>query len=133
MCSIFKIFKKKKIVPHIRLSGIIGSVGRFKQGINFAGQQEIIDKAFSIKKALAGNGPYIGLVASTKRARLVFEYLRDEGLVEDDLKRVHSPAGLDFSGKTPEEIALSIISEMVSIRRGGTGKPMMELRKVFPL
>ena len=53
MFSIFKIFKKKRIVPHIRLSGIIGSVGRFKQGINFSGQQEIIDKAFSIKKALA--------------------------------------------------------------------------------
>ena len=53
MFSIFKIFKRKKIIPHIRLSGIIGSVGRFKQGINFAGQQEIIDKAFSVKKALA--------------------------------------------------------------------------------
>ena len=53
MFSIFKIFKKKKIIPHIRLSGIIGSVGRFKQGINFASQQEIIDKAFSVKKALA--------------------------------------------------------------------------------
>ena len=52
MFSIFKIFKKKKIVPHVRLSGIIGSVGLFKQGINFAGQQEIIDKAFSMKKAL---------------------------------------------------------------------------------
>ena len=53
MFSIFKIFKKKKVIPHIRLSGIIGSVGRFRQGINFAGQQEIIDKAFSIKKASA--------------------------------------------------------------------------------
>ena len=49
MFSIFKIFKKKRIIPHIRLSGVIGSVGRFKQGINFDGQQEIIDKAFSIK------------------------------------------------------------------------------------
>ena len=53
MFSILKIFKKKKIVPHIRLTGIIGSVGRFRQGINFASQQEIIEKAFSIKKALA--------------------------------------------------------------------------------
>ena len=53
MFSILKIFKKKKIVPHLRLSGIIGSVGRFKQGLNFSGQQELIDKAFSIKKALA--------------------------------------------------------------------------------
>ena len=51
MFSIFKIFKKKRIIPHIRLSGVIGSVGRFKQGINFDGQQEIIDKAFSIKKS----------------------------------------------------------------------------------
>ena len=48
MFSIFKIFKKKKIVPHIRLSGVIGSVGKFKQGLNFADQQEIIEKAFSI-------------------------------------------------------------------------------------
>ncbi len=53
MFSIFKIFKKKKIVPHIRLSGVIGSVGKFKQGLDFAGQKEIIEKAFSIKKSLA--------------------------------------------------------------------------------
>ena len=37
MFSIFKIFKKKKIVPHIRLSGVIGSVGKFKQGLDFVG------------------------------------------------------------------------------------------------
>ena len=61
MFSIFKIFKKKKIIPHIRLSGIIGSVGRFRQGINFAGQQEIIDKASRInlnkKETLIYNDP----------------------------------------------------------------------------
>ena len=53
MFSIFKIFKKKKIVPHIRLSGVIGAVGKFKQGLDFVGQQEIIQKAFSIKKSEA--------------------------------------------------------------------------------
>ena len=53
MFSIFKIFKKKKIVPHIRLYGVIGSVGKFKQGLNFAEQQQVIEKAFSIKRALA--------------------------------------------------------------------------------
>ena len=86
----------------------------------------------SIKKALEGQGPYIGLVASTKRAKLVFEYLLDEGVTPEELKRVHSPAGLDFSGTTPEEIALSIVGEMVSIRRGGSGKSMMELKQVLP-
>ena len=82
----------------------------------------------SIKKALQGNGPYIGLVASTKRAKLVFKYLLDEGVAPEELKRVHSPAGLDFAGTTPEEIALSIVGEMVTIRRGGSGKSMMELK-----
>ena len=47
----FSFFKKKIIVPHVRLSGVIGSVGRFRQGIDFSGQQEIIKKAFSFKKA----------------------------------------------------------------------------------
>ena len=45
-------FKKKKIVPHIRLSGVIGNVGKFKQGIDFSSQEEIITKAFSVKKQL---------------------------------------------------------------------------------
>ena len=44
-------FKKKKIIPHIKLSGVIGNVGKFKQGIDFSGQEEIITKAFSLKKA----------------------------------------------------------------------------------
>ena len=87
----------------------------------------------SIKKALEGNGPYIGLVASTKRAKLVFEYLLAEGVKTELLKRVHSPAGLDFAGITPEEIALSIVSEMGTIRRGGSGKPMMKIKKVSPV
>jgi len=47
----FSFFKKKKIIPHIKLSGVIGNVGKFKQGIDFSGQEEIILKAFSLKKA----------------------------------------------------------------------------------
>ena len=49
----FSFFKKKKIIPHIRLTGVIGSVGKFKQGIDFNGQEEIIKKAFAIKKSPA--------------------------------------------------------------------------------
>ncbi len=47
----FSFLKKKKIVPHIKLSGIIGNVGKFKQGLDFSGQEDIISKAFSVKKA----------------------------------------------------------------------------------
>ena len=49
----FSFFKKKKIVPIIRLSGVIGNVGKFKQGIDFASQQDLIKKAFSVKKISA--------------------------------------------------------------------------------
>ena len=76
MFSIFKIFKKKKIVPHIRLSGVIGSVGRFKQGINFAGQQEIIDKAFSIKKALAIAISINSPGGSPVQSHLIYSYIK---------------------------------------------------------
>ena len=48
----FSFFKKKKVVAHLKLSGVIGNVGKFKQGIDFAGYEEIIKKAFSLKKAV---------------------------------------------------------------------------------
>ena len=44
----FSFFKKKKIIAHIKLNGVIGNAGKFKQGIDFAGQEEIIENAFSI-------------------------------------------------------------------------------------
>ena len=46
-------FRKKKIIPHIKLSGVIGNVGKFKQGIDFSGQEDIISKAFGLKKFIS--------------------------------------------------------------------------------
>ena len=78
MFSIIKIFKKKKIVPHIRLSGIIGSVGRFRQGLNFASQQEIIEKAFSIKKALAIAISINSPGGSPVQSHLIYSYIKKQ-------------------------------------------------------
>jgi len=78
MFSIFKILKKKKIVPHIRLSGVIGAVGKFKQGLDFASQKEIIEKAFSIKKtstvAISINSPG----GSPVQSHLIYSYIRKQ-------------------------------------------------------
>lgn len=82
----------------------------------------------SIKKALEGQGAYIALVASKKRSGLVFNYLLDAGVSEKELSRVHAPAGLDLGCVLPEEIALSIMSEIVAMRRGGSGRSMMETK-----
>ena len=72
----FSFFKKKKIIPHIRLSGVIGSAGRFKQGIDFSGQQEILKKAFSFKKskniAISINSPG----GSPVQSHLIHDYIR---------------------------------------------------------
>ena len=76
MFSIFKILKKKIIIPHIRLSGVIGSVGRFTQGINFVGQQEIIDKAFSIKKSVAIAISINSPGGSPVQSHLIYSYIK---------------------------------------------------------
>jgi xanthine dehydrogenase accessory factor len=73
----------------------------------------------SMARVLASDVQYIGLIASHKRARLVLDYLREKGFDRTALARVRTPAGLDLGAATPEEIALSIIAEVVLLRRGG--------------
>ena len=80
----------------------------------------------SMRRALASDAGYIALIASRKRSRLVLDYLRREGFDEADLKRVMAPSGLDLGARTPEEIALCVVAEIVLQRRGGTGQRMRE-------
>jgi xanthine dehydrogenase accessory factor len=80
----------------------------------------------SMQRALASEAGYIALIASRKRSRLVLDYLRREGLEEEALDRVMAPAGLDLGARTPEEIALCVMSEVVLARRGGTGMRMRD-------
>src|SRR6187200_2771951 len=62
---------------------------------------------------------YVGLVASPTRAQHVRAWLRDEGQVSDErLAALRAPAGLDLGAETPEEIAISILGELVQVRRG---------------
>lgn len=80
----------------------------------------------SMIRALHSRARYIALVASRKRARLVLDFLRAQGFADADLARVHAPAGLDLGARTPEEIALSIMSEMVLLRRGASGRALRD-------
>jgi xanthine dehydrogenase accessory factor len=80
----------------------------------------------SLQRVLRSNGAYLGLVASKKRSRLVLDYLKGQGFGKRDLARIHAPAGLDLGARTPEEIALSVLSEIVQLRRGGTRLAMRD-------
>jgi xanthine dehydrogenase accessory factor len=69
--------------------------------------------------ALQSEAAYVALVASKRRAQAVIQYLQASGLQEERLARLKVPAGLDIGAITPEEIALSILAEIVQLRRAG--------------
>jgi signal peptide peptidase SppA len=72
----FSLFKKKKIIAQIRLNGVIGNAGKFKQGIDFAGQEEIIEKAFSLKKAKAVAITINSPGGSPVQSHLIYKFIR---------------------------------------------------------
>lgn len=82
-------------------------------------------------RQLAGRRPaYLGMIGSRRRARAVFEDLQQEGIESSWLDMIYSPVGLDLGALTPEEIAVSILSEMILLRRGGNGGSLGRLREV---
>jgi signal peptide peptidase SppA len=74
----FSFFKKKKIIAHIKLNGVIGNVGKFKQGIDFSGQESIIEKAFSLKKALAVAITINSPGGSPVQSHLIYKFIREQ-------------------------------------------------------
>ena len=80
----------------------------------------------SMSRALASNARYIALIASRKRSRLVLDYLRDKKFSDSDIERVMAPCGLDIGARSPAEIALSVISEIVMVRRQASGVRMRD-------
>jgi xanthine dehydrogenase accessory factor len=71
----------------------------------------------AVRAALAAGCEYVGLVASRVRGAAVLDALRAAGVPEEDLARVRTPAGLDIGARTHAEIALSILAELVAVRR----------------
>jgi xanthine dehydrogenase accessory factor len=73
----------------------------------------------AVAAALSRNAAYVGLVASPTRAGVVRAWLRDEARIPDDrLAALRAPAGLDLGAETAAEVALSILAELVQVRRG---------------
>lgn len=81
------------------------------------------DEEPSLTAALRADVPYVGLVASRKRGEAVIASL---GMCSGHTSRIHCPAGLDIGARTPGEIALSIMTEIVSLRPRPSGRPVAE-------
>ena len=77
----------------------------------------------ALASALKAEVGYVGLVASARRAAVVLDALRAQGVTDDDLARVRSPVGRDLGPSTQEEIAVAILAELVDWRHGLAGDP----------
>jgi xanthine dehydrogenase accessory factor len=80
--------------------------------------------AACLREAVKREARYVGLLGSRRKTVLIARMLRDEGVDEERIRAVHAPIGLDLGGRTPSEIALSVLSEMSMERHGGTGRPL---------
>jgi xanthine dehydrogenase accessory factor len=69
-----------------------------------------------LAQALRTGAGYIGMIGSRRKRDAIYEALLGEGLNRRDLERVHCPVGLDIGAETPEEIAVSILAELIQVR-----------------
>lgn len=73
----------------------------------------------ALRAVIESPAPYIGMIGSRRKCRMVLEHLRVDGVAEDLLVRVRAPIGLDLGGTTPAEIALAILAEIEMVRHQG--------------
>ncbi len=73
---------------------------------------------------LAGPSAYLGVIGSRRRWMTTAQALAGRGISSEAIARVRSPIGLELHAETPEEIAVSILAEVIMVRRGGTGESM---------
>lgn len=80
--------------------------------------------AQGLPSLLETNAAYIGVIGSKRRWLTTVKALREKGVSDELIKKVHSPMGLELNAETPEEIAVSIMAEILMIKDKGTGKMM---------
>ena len=78
----------------------------------------------ALEAAVRTPAKYVGLLGSKRKTILIFQRLLQQGVPPDRLKEVHAPVGLAIGALTPEELAASIMSEIIMFRRHGSGGPM---------
>ena len=78
----------------------------------------------ALAAAAATPAKYVGLMGSKRKTILIYEDLVRMGIDEERLRGIRSPIGLDIRARTPEEIAVSIMGEILMYRLGGSGLPM---------
>ena len=82
--------------------------------------------AAGLPSLLESDAAYIGVIGSKRRWLTTVKALKDKGISDEMIARVHSPMGIELNAETPEEIAVSIMAEILMLRDKGSGKMMKE-------
>ena len=77
----------------------------------------------ALRALTPGHLRYVGLIGSKAKVKRIFDALREEGATPDMLSRVHAPIGLDIGAITPQEIAVSILAELIAVKHGKIAEP----------
>jgi xanthine dehydrogenase accessory factor len=84
-----------------------------------------------LRAALETRAAYVGMIGSPSKVKNIFKSLLQQGFSREALARVHAPIGLDIGAETPDEIALSIASEIVMQRRQASGAPLRSIHHLL--
>lgn len=76
----------------------------------------------ALRSVLDTKARYVGMVGSKNRVNAAYRDLVKEGVPAARLFQIYAPVGIDIGAETPEEIAISIMAEIIKLRRGGTGE-----------
>ena len=110
---------------------VVAPISELPQQITFTSQTYVLLTTRNISVDMAGlpellqaPSAYVGVIGSRRRWATTRQKLLDAGVSESDADRVISPMGLELGAETPEEIAISMLSEIIMLRRGGDGRRM---------
>ncbi len=104
VCSVIEAFERIAVTPATYL--VIVTRGH-------------IHDRDALRVALTTRPAYLGMIGSRRKRDLIYAALMEEGVAAEDLRRVHCPIGVSIGAETPQEIAVSIVAELIQVRASG--------------
>lgn len=116
-------FANKERFPEAE-SVLVDDFERVFEHLSFYGNEYVViltrghkHDALVLGEVLTKPTRYVGMIGSRRKTKMVYEYLKTRGFEERQFEGVHAPIGIDISSETPQEIAVSIVAELIKVRR----------------
>lgn len=115
-------FAKKEDFPDAKALYVQPFEESFRM-LDFTGEEYVVivtrghkTDTLCLKEVLKRPFRYVGMIGSKRKVNAVFQYLMEKGYSEELLKKVHAPIGIDINSETPQEVAVSIVAELIKVR-----------------